>query len=245
MKTIIVVFAVLLLSTFNTQACNKTFEVGTNENYWPPYVELKNGVLSGIEINVIKTLFKGSPFCLKFSVLPSSLRAQEELKQGRIDIMFAATKTKKRSKFAYFSQSYRDEVMLLYKNTLSPNLSSIEQLFSQGFSIAVNRGSYYGAQFEQLKKAYPKQVVLISTADKRFEMLNKQRVDFVIEDALSGLFFLKQSLNIEPVTNMAFFNKAPVHLMLSKKTVTLDELSVINQLIQKNKKATERIYQTY
>ncbi|MEI8670466.1 MULTISPECIES: hypothetical protein [unclassified Pseudoalteromonas] len=44
---------------------------------------------------------------------------------------------------------------------------------------------------------------------------------------------------------MAFFNKAPVHLMLSKKTVTLDELSVINQLIQKNKKATERIYQTY
>lgn len=109
---------------------------------------------------------------------------------------FEQYKTKRRSKFAYFSQSYRDEVMLLYKNTLSPNLSSIEQLFSQGFSIAVNRGSYYGEQFELLKKAYPKQVVLISTADKRFEMLNKQRVDFVIEDALSGLFFLKQSLNI-------------------------------------------------
>ena len=232
-------------SAFNAWGCTKTLTVATNESYWPPYVILKNNTLGGTEIDVLNAIFKGSPYCLNFSVLPNSLRAFEELKQGRVDLIFAASKTAERAEYAYFTLPYRVEKMLLYKHADSPNLHSINQLFSQLLTVGVNRGSVFGETFEQLRLQYAEQVVLTSESKKRFGMLNKQRINYLIDDSLVAQHFTKQYSNIMPAALLKPINVNNVHFMLSKKTVTTDDIAVINSYIFNNKAVIERIYQNH
>ncbi|KTD93260.1 substrate-binding periplasmic protein [Pseudoalteromonas sp. H71] len=232
-------------SAFNAWGCTKTLTVATNESYWPPYVILKNNTLGGTEIDVLNAIFKGSPYCLNFSVLPNSLRAFEELKQGHVDLIFAASKTAERAEYAYFTLPYRVEKMLLYKHADSPNVHSINQLFSQSLTVGVNRGSVFGETFEQLRLRYSEQVVLTSESKKRFGMLNKQRINYLIDDSLVAQHFTKQYSNIMPAALVKPINVNNVHFMLSKKTVTTDDITVINSYIFNNKAVIERIYQNH
>jgi polar amino acid transport system substrate-binding protein len=242
---ILLFITLFTFSAFNAWGCTKTLTVATNESYWPPYVILKNNTLGGTEIDVLNAIFKGSPYCLNFSVLPNSLRAFEELKQGRVDLIFAASKTTERAEYAHFTLPYRVEKMLLYKHANSPNVHSINQLFSQSLTVGVNRGSVFGETFEQLRLQYAEQVVLTSESKKRFGMLNKQRINYLIDDSLVAQHFTKQYSNIMPAALLKPINVNNVHFMLSKKTVTTDDIAVINSYIINNKAAIERIYQNH
>ena len=230
------------LFSAKAQACDKTINVGTNERYWPPYVVLKNNTLTGVEIDIIKTIFKDSPFCINFTLLPNSLRALEELKHGRVDLMFAASKTRERQAYAHFSLPYREEVMLLYKHAGSASISSLEQLFKKGLTAGVNRGSFLGHTFKTLSDKYSKQIVLTSDADKRFALLNKKRVDFVVDDSLVAHHFANKYTAILPVEQVAPINVNNVHFMMSKKTISLEEVNTINAHIVKNKAALKALF---
>lgn len=240
-RTFLLILIALGLFAVNAQACDKTINIGTNERYWPPYVVLKNEHLTGLEINIIKTIFKDSPFCINFTLLPNSLRALEELKHGRIDLMFSASKTRERQAYAHFSLPYREEVMLLYQHTDSATISSLEQLFKKGLTAGVNRGSFLGHTFKMLSDKYNKQIVLTSDADKRFALLNKKRVDFVVDDSLVAHHFANKYTAILPVEQVAPVNVNNVHFMMSKKTITLDEVNIINAHIVKNKTALKAL----
>jgi polar amino acid transport system substrate-binding protein len=242
---ILLFITLFILSAFNAWGCTKTLTVATNESYWPPYVILKNNTLGGVEIDVLKAIFKSSPYCLNFSVLPSSLRAFEELKQGRVDLIFAASKTADRAEYAHFTLPYRVEKMLLYKHASSPNVNSINALFKKSLTVGVNRGSVFGNAFEQLRTQYANQVVLTGESKKRFILLNKQRINFLIDDSLVAQYFTKQYSNIMPAALVEPININNVHFMLSKKTVTADDIAAINSYITNNKAVIDRIYQTH
>ena len=242
---ILLFITLFTFSAFNAWGCTKTLTVATNESYWPPYVILKNNTLGGTEIDVLEAIFKSSPYCLNFSVLPSSLRAFEELKQGRVDLIFAASKTADRAEYAHFTLPYRVEKMLLYKHASSPNVNSINALFKKSLTVGVNRGSVFGNAFEQLRTQYANQVVLTEESKKRFILLNKQRINFLIDDSLVAQYFTKQYSNIMPAALVEPINVNNVHFMLSKKTVTTDDITVINSYIFNNKAVIERIYQNH
>ncbi|MDN3485822.1 transporter substrate-binding domain-containing protein [Pseudoalteromonas sp. APC 3224] len=233
----------LIIGSFKVFACAKTLKVGTNERNWPPYVVAVNNNLTGVEIDVVNTIFNGSPFCLKFMLLPTSARAFEELKEGRIDIVFAASITPDRQSYAYFSDTYRDEIMRVYKYSDSPDITNLNDIFYRDLTLAIGRGGYYGAAFAQFKQDHPAHVIMMPTADKRFAMLNKNRVDYAIEDEVAAQYFINQHPSVEPVPNMADINKSSIHLMLSKKTINQVELQTINELIKQNKSNIHAIYQ--
>lgn len=240
-----IAFVVLLICSCNVFACAKTLIVGTNEHSWPPYVVAVNNNLAGLEIDVVNTIFNGSSFCLKFMLLPTSTRAFEELKEGRIDIIFAASKTPDRQSYAYFSDSYREEIMRLYKYSDSPDINNLNDIFYRDLTLAIGRGSYYGTAFAQFKKNHPAHVIMMPTADKRFAMLNRNRVDYAIEDEVAAQYFINQHQHVEPITKMAAINKSSIHLMLSKKSINQAELQTINELIKQNKSAIQAIYTHY
>ena len=244
MKKFIFVW-LFFLATFNAQGCSKTLTVGTNETYWPPYVVSNNQTLTGVEIDVINAIFKDSAFCLKFSVLPNSLRAFEELKNGHIDMVFAASKTPGRSNYAYFSSPYRVEVMRLYRHKNSPNIQSLRAIFNKSLTVGVNRGSFLGNNFERLRSRFPNQVVQTEESFKRFLMLYKQRIDYTIDDSLVAKYFAKKYNTLMPAEFVAPININNVHFMLSKKSVTVSDVALINALISKNKEVIQRIYSAY
>lgn len=233
-----VAFVVLLLSSCDVFACFKTLKVGTNETNWAPYLI----TFVGAEVDTVNAVFKNSLFCIEWVYFPSLSRVQQELKTGHIDITFAASYTKARAEYSYFTDVYRDEIMLLYKHKNAKNVVDLVTLFENGATVAINRGSFFGAEFEKIRKHYPNQIVLTSEAYTRFGMLNKKRVDYVIDDSVVAKYFAKRYNTILPVKTAPAINVNGVHFMMSKKTITLDEVAVINRLIKNNKAAIKRIY---
>ena len=237
-----VAFVVLLLSSCDVFACFKTLKVGTNEINWPPYLIKQGNTFVGAEVDTVNAVFKNSPFCIEWVYFSSLSRVQQELKTGHIDITFAASYTKARAEYSYFTDVYRDEIMLLYKHKNAKNVVDLVTLFENGATVAINRGSFFGAEFEKIRKHYPNQIVLTSEAYTRFGMLNKKRVDYVIDDSVVAKYFAKRYNTILPVKTAPAINVNGVHFMMSKKTITLDEVAVINRLIKNNKAAIKRIY---
>ena len=128
-----------------------------------------------------------------------------------------------------------DQLSRLFKN--------LADIFNQGLTIGANFGSYYGEEFEQYKKSHKKQIEYTSATSKRFEMLNKQRIDYAIEDELVGNYLSKRGNSLMKAPTIPAINKDQIHLMLSKRTVTPDEVKIINVHIAKNKAALKALFE--
>ncbi|MEG3758679.1 ABC transporter substrate-binding protein [Pseudoalteromonas carrageenovora] len=243
-KLITLLLCVLFSTSWGVFACERTLSVGAHDAFWPPYVMGISGQLQGKEVDALTIIFKDSPFCFEIKMLPNSKRAFTELRHGRIDIGWAASYTSERAKYAHYTKAYRTEVMRLYENKNNTHkVKNLADIFNQGLTIGANFGSYYGAEFEQYKTTHKGQIEYTSATSKRFEMLNKQRIDFAIEDELVGTYFSKRAKNIVAMPNFKAINKDDIHLMLSKKTVSVDEVKVINQLILQNKAALKALFE--
>jgi len=245
MNKIKTVLLCLLFSTsLSVFACERTLTVASHDAFWPPYVVGLNGQLQGSEVDALNIIFKDSPFCFEVKMLPNSKRAFTELRHGRIDLGWAASYTDKRAQFVHFTDSYRTEVMRVYQNkNHTHTVKNLADIFDQGLTIGANFGSYYGAEFEQYKTTHKSQIEYTSATSKRFEMLNKQRIDFAIEDELVGAYFSKRANNVAVVPNFKAVNKDDIYLMLSKKTLSVDEVNVINQHILQNKAALKALFE--
>ena len=244
MNKLITVFLCLLFTApFNVFACERTFSVASHDAFWPPYVMGMSDVFKGTEVDALNLIFKDSPFCFKVELLPNSKRAFTEIRHGRIDLGWAVSYTDKRAKYAHYTVSYRTEVMRLYENKNNTHVvKNLADIFNQGLTIGANFGSYYGEEFEQYKTTHKKQIEYTSATSKRFEMLNKQRIDFAIEDELVGTYFGKKGSSIKLVTSVEYVNKDDIYLMFSKKTVSVTELAIINEHINKNKTALKALF---
>ena len=215
----------LFSTSWGVFACERTLSVGAHDAFWPPYVMGISGQLQGKEVDALTVIFKDSPFCFEIKMLPNSKRAFTELRHGRIDIGWAASYTSERAKYAHYTKAYRTEVMRLYENKNNQHkVKSLADIFNQGLTIGANFGSYYGAEFEQYKTTHKGQIEYTSATSKRFEMLNKQRIDFAIEDELVGTYFSKRAKNIVAMPNFNAINKDDIHLMLAKKRCRLTRL---------------------
>lgn len=228
-----------------TFACSKTLIMGTNETNWPSDIKKLNNGYSGAELKVIKLIFEAADFCVKIQHIPSLSRVHKELKEGRIDFTFSASYTKKRAEYGYFSEPYRLEKMKLFKHAVSPDVNSLAQVFEQGFTLSINRGSYYGPEVAKYKKHYADQIVYTSHANNRADMLSKHRVDYSVEEMRVARPFLKKYDNILAVKNIKSIYTNPVHFMFSKKSVTLTEVNTINTLILSKQAAVDKIYQLH
>ncbi|MBQ4859181.1 transporter substrate-binding domain-containing protein [Pseudoalteromonas sp. MMG007] len=243
-KLTTVLLCLLFSTSLSVFACERTLTVASHDAFWPPYVVGLNGQLQGSEVDALNIIFKDSPFCFEVKMLPNSKRAFTELRHGRIDLGWAASYTDKRAQFVHFTDSYRTEVMRVYQNKNNTHtVKNLADIFDQGLTIGANFGSYYGAEFEQYKTTHKSQIEYTSATSKRFEMLNKQRIDFVIEDKLVGAYFSKRANNVAVVPNFKAVNKDDIYLMLSKKTLSVDDVNVINQHILQNKAALKALFE--
>ena len=243
-KIITIFLCVLFTAPINAFACDRTFSVASHDAFWPPYVMGMSNVFKGTEVDALNLIFKDSPFCFKVELLPNSKRAFTEIRHGRIDLGWAGSHTNKRAKYAHYTVSYRTEVMRLYENKNNTHVvKSLADIFNQGLTIGANFGSYYGEEFEKYKTTHKKQIEYTSATNKRFEMLNKQRIDFAIEDELVGAYFAKKNSSIKLVTNIEYVNKDDIYLMFSKKTVSINELKIINKHIKNNEAALKAIFE--
>ncbi|MEJ2913772.1 substrate-binding periplasmic protein [Pseudoalteromonas sp. C12FD-1] len=240
-------YALIVATTCSTlaHACSKTLIMGTNETNWPSNLTHLSSGYAGAELKVIKLIFNGADFCVKIQHTPSLSRIHKELKLGRIDFTFSASYTTERAEYGYFSEPYRLEKMKLFKHASNPDVNTLAQVFEQGFTLAINRGSYYGPEVAEYKKRFADQIVYTSHANNRADMVSKHRVDYSIEELRVASPFLKKYANMLMVKSIKNIYTNPVHFMFSKQSVTLQEVMTINKFILSKQADIDKIYQQH
>ncbi|WP_160290462.1 substrate-binding periplasmic protein [Pseudoalteromonas luteoviolacea] len=233
--------------------CEETLRVSTSGN-WPPYSERIGSHYVGLEIEIVELILRDAGFCWQYVELPSSSRAFKQFQENQVDLIPAASFTQPRRKYAEFSIPYRQEVMLLFthkhnqQSMLSfTKVTSSDLLESFGNNlIAVSRGSVYGQPFADFRHACEDCVVETNFAHERFNLMNKKRVEYAIEDALTGVYLLQRPEykdTIKPTAIRIYEN--PIHYMLRPGMLTEKQLQKLNLAIIKNSQRIEEIIEAY
>ncbi|OHU96869.1 hypothetical protein BIW53_04820 [Pseudoalteromonas byunsanensis] len=200
---------------------------------WPPLTYFDNDKAAGLDIEIAKKVFSSINVCLTYVKLPSSARALEQMQSGQIDVAVMVSYTPQREKYGYFSKPYRQEKMRLFSTSPARPIDSIVQLLDEAKSIGLSIGSFYGEELASLARnsKYQQQLVGISSANRRSDMLVKKRVDFIIDDLITGLYITKIRgyEQIKPWPYVVHDNQ--VHILLRRSEGNLALLSDINQAI--------------
>lgn len=228
-------YVLLTLISFTNIACDSTLKVGIGQP-WPPFVMVTSNGFNGIDIEITQTVLSEAGFCTEFIALPSSIRGLTELKKGTVDILPAASFSKQRARYSHFSLAYRQERMRLfgYEDTELSELG-LSSLMANKKTFVINSGGYYGEEFEHLSNLarYHDLIVRVKMIEQRLYMLRAKRVDFMIDDELSGLYMIAKE-QIKGITLHPYVvHDNPIHFMYSNKTVSTAQSQKIDDAIVK------------
>lgn len=228
------------LSANESPLCTDTLTVNAPVE-WPPYSSKSNGGYVGLDIEIVKIIFKEANLCWSFAEYPSTPRVLAELESGRLDAVFAASYTPTRADFAKFTQAYRPEFMSLFTHINNKKRFSLYSMST----VVVNRGAYYGENFEVFKKRCPECLVELSSTEQRIKFLQNHRVDFAVMDELTGKAIIKknkQANEIIPTNHL--IHKNYVHFML-RNSIDDSYIERLNTAIKKTEKKVSALVAKY
>ncbi|WP_249331576.1 substrate-binding periplasmic protein [Pseudoalteromonas rubra] len=233
MHLLLFLFFLLPSTVFANTQCDTRYKVGVGTS-WPPYVMYRETVPYGLDIEITRRVFSKAKLCIDFVQLPSSARGITELSKGFIDILPSASFNTQRAELAYFSQAYRRERMRLF--TRSKDLSdvrSLTELFAAERTFVANPGAYYGRELEQILKIawYRERLLEVPSISQRMQLVNRGRVDFLIEDEFSGYHYIEKLGFREMKIHPYVVNDNAIHFMLSRKSFNKQEIEEINSAI--------------
>ena len=218
-----------LMFSKSSFACSATLKVSVAKD-WPPYSYLEGDRYKGLDIEILELLLKKAELCWDYVAYPSSARAFKELKHQRLDMIFAASWSAERAEFLHYSSPYRHESMILFK-AIGQNKRFD---FTKESSIALNRGSFYGQKFADYSARCPDCIVPVNTTYQRFVLLKNHRVDFSIEDELTGTYALHRNhlADVIKATDDVIYSNN-VHFVLARNEKGQGVRDKLNLLISK------------
>ncbi|MFD2167163.1 substrate-binding periplasmic protein [Thalassotalea euphylliae] len=239
-KLFIIVSLVFHISSF-AHTCEKTLTVSAATN-WPPLSSLENNRYQGLDIEILEYVLTKAHYCWTYVAYPSSSRAFNELSKGHVDVIFAASYNEKRASYAKFTTPYRYEIMQLFTHA---DIAENAPLSKQS-TIAINRGSYYGANFEKYRAECPSCVVETNLVSERLNLVKLKRVDFAVEELLSGNHLInKQGISALVRATNTTVNSNPVHLMLNPQIFNEEELAKLNRAIEQSDSKIVELVEKY
>lgn len=173
-------------------------------------------------------------------------RTTYSIEHGGTDITFATSFSKEREKIGYFSTPYRQEqiVMIMRQaDIVNLQVNSFQDLIAAKLNIGIRLGVWYGPTFE---KAYQNNVdfrALILRAAGHGSLLDwllLNRVDILFSEMRSARNEIRQlglgeKLGIHPFV----VHQGGVHILLSRSTMTEQDLATINQAVATFKTTTQ------
>ena len=221
-------------------SCDETLKVSAAQQ-WPPYSYLEDGVYKGLDIEILELVLTKAKLCWQYVSFPSSARAFKEVENNRVDLIFAASWNLQRERFAQFSVPYRTESMVLFSHV--DNTQPFE--FKGKRTIAVNRGSFYGNKFGEFVAQCEECIVEVSLAHQRFALLQNKRVDFSIEDDLTGSYTLQHGnfYNITKRIDSVIHNNHVHYLLGLNKKGAMAKERIDNAVKQLDKEISQLVMQ--
>ncbi|GAA3558243.1 substrate-binding periplasmic protein [Marinobacter xestospongiae] len=218
--------------------CSRSFVV--NQADWLPYMYRDaDGRRAGLDYELVKGVLDHAGCDYEFVDYPSK-RALVKLQEGTIDLLAGASVTPEREAYSRFTVPYRQErIVLLVRREDRDRLPTQELgTLIEDFNLVLGAiaGGYYGQAFDGLDRDVLMErdrLVMLNSNRQLLNLLTIGRIDAVVGDGVS-LHVSAASLDLVDQVSVhgRFLNQDPVHLMLSKRTTSEQDLEMINQAIR-------------
>ncbi|WP_462172344.1 substrate-binding periplasmic protein [Pseudoalteromonas xiamenensis] len=231
------IYFILFFVSMSAQAdCGRIYKVGIGTN-WPPYVMYLNDIPYGLDIEVTEAILRSAGLCYEFIKLPSSARGLNELEKGLVDVLPSASFNTERAKIAYFSIPYRRERMRLFSVNPDESAKNLSELFAGDNIFTANPGAYYGEELAEILRIdwYRKRLFEVASLDRRMQMVVLGRVNYLIEDEISGLYFAKQKGYNQIKLHSYIVNDNAIHFMLGRRSFSKEQVDAINEAIERQR----------
>ena len=220
--------------------CGKELVHGWGD-LWEPFLMGTPQNPSGFDNEVLDAMIGAAGCTLKHTnrKIPWP-RVMMYIKTGKLDIVASATKTEKRSKFAYFTDPYRGEIVALFvlkENVDKFNLKEIDDLLKTNFALGIEREVSYGKRIDAILEAMSTKTQDTSI-DVNAQKLLKGRIDGYLSYiptepiALKKLGFEKKIV-MHPMTPV---NTGDIHFMISKQSNSPEIVKALNKGLRTIKK---------
>ncbi len=219
-----------------TAQTGKTLSLGWDS--WVPYqYKDDNGIVTGFDIDLVKKVMNNCGYDLKMEQMPWK-RLLLHVRRGITDMTCGASKTKEREEFAYFSDPYRQESVVLYvrkgESSKYP-LASLSDIMGASFRLGVAAEFYYGEQYEKLKNNpdFKSHIQEVPEDMPNVKKIMKNRIDGFLIDPFVGAALIRDlgfqnKLEIHPMTVYS----DNVHVIFSKKSVSPKTVADFNDSLK-------------
>lgn len=180
----------------------------------------------------------GCPLALADSKV-SAARKHDMLRKGEQDLMISASYLPQRERYAYFSQPYRLEQIRLYvRRSDAAKLRSVRSLQDlldrPELVLLAPAAGWFGPDYARLKPQFHQagRLLISRNSSQALQQLEAGRGDVLMTtDVL--LDWLNELPSKNVVALPAVIHEAPVHIMLSKASLTPADVGVLNNAILK------------
>ncbi|HHW4399977.1 TPA: substrate-binding periplasmic protein [Aeromonas hydrophila] len=194
--------------------------------------------LQGLDIDLLEAIFNRAGFHANYSEMPWA-RVLRELEFGTIQLTMSANQTAERNLYARFTLPYRNEetVLLIRRQDKGrwQEITQLSDLLSRpDFTIGLLRDFDYGTDFRTFMQSSQMQQRLLVRLkmEPLIKLLLAGRIQGVVMDPMGLQQLNLAGIPLDQLTTLLDIQKTPVHLMLSRRTTTQQQLQRLDEAIQ-------------
>ncbi|MGU5675343.1 substrate-binding periplasmic protein [Aeromonas hydrophila] len=194
--------------------------------------------LQGLDIDLLEAIFNRAGFHANYSEMPWA-RVLRELEFGTIQLTMSANQTAERDLYARFTLPYRNEetVLLIRRQDKGrwQEITRLSDLLSRpDFTIGLLRDFDYGTDFRTFMQSPQMQQRLLVRLkmEPLIKLLLAGRIQGVVMDPMGLQQLNLAGLPLDQLTTLLDIQQTPVHLMLSRRTTTLQQLQRLDEAIR-------------
>ncbi len=213
--------------------CQNSQELIVGWDTWEPY-QYKNNedIITGLDYELVSSIIKNMGYTPIFKEIPWK-RILIEIEHGLLDITTGASKTAERENFAYFSQPYRSESVVLYirkEDRDKYNFTNLTDIIGTTFKLGVTRGYYYGEEYQELinNPIFKKQVFDTTLDESNFKKLYSRRIDGFLVDPVVGTAGLRKEGLLDQVEILFSIYSNDIFVMFSKESISSELVELFN-----------------
>ncbi|HGE8265807.1 TPA: transporter substrate-binding domain-containing protein [Aeromonas hydrophila] len=194
--------------------------------------------LQGLDIDLLEAIFNRAGFHANYSEMPWA-RVLRELEFGTIQLTMSANQTAERDLYARFTLPYRNEetVLLIRRQDKGrwQEITQLSDLLSRpDFTIGLLRDFDYGTDFRTFMQSPQMQQRLLVRLkmEPLIKLLLAGRIQGVVMDPMGLQQLNLAGIPLDQLTPLLDIQQTPVHLMLSRRTTTPQQLQQLDEAIR-------------
>jgi len=212
---------------------------------WEPYQYLTpDDEVRGLEIDLITAIATEAGCNINF-VQKTWMKLLHDIRDGNLDLVAGASKTKAREEFAIFSDYYRHESFILYVRAGESEKyanKSLKELLDGEYKLGVTEDYIYGDQVNMLQDdpEYESKFVYVPLTEVNYYNLLQNQIDGFLEDPFVAAFTIKRKGLQGQIEALPLeVHSGDVAIMFSKKSVKPETVVAFNQALARLKENGE------